>query len=668
MENKDKVSYIDQNESNLRKQARKMVKQKQLFTKRPTHLFMHEKGLTEIPKPKNPNHIIYAYYHNNQISKIVNLNVLYNLTHLHLQWNNITKIEGLEHLTKLKKLYLTSNKISVVENLEGLKYLEELHIEKQNVNGTDPLCFDPRTMVSVGASLRILNVSQNRLSDMSWAKPLRRLEILIVKKNNLENVEEVADNLCALINLVDVNFKENPMTKKHRYKETIIARCSQLRVLDTMPIHNTSRTFLRNFDKVVRLRQLHQRNKISTSHQGVEEFFELNMLPYPRTLSALSISEIPNQRPTKISATDSTYTLMPPNLWCNKSLASPREHIAPPIEPPPPPKEPVYAGQPVKGILKKPMPIKYTLYLGSDVAETNLIEPLQFYRDYVSKNIPVIIRGGCAEWPAVQKWNSHYFRKTLGEKKVTVALTPNGLADGITQDLNGTEYFVMPQEVQMSMSEFLDMLEAKRDNLIPYIQRQNSNLTEDFSELMVDVEQDVSFASQAFNKKPDAVNFWMGDERAVTSMHKDPYENIYCVIDGHKDFILIPPTDIPYVPYKRYPQAEFRRSHDLWDIVPLDREHPNDNSDALDDISMKNGLPWICIDPLNPDLVKYPSYVKAHKFKVRVHKGDCLYLPSLWFHHVTQSHGCIAVNYWYDMDFDIKYCYFKMLEALCDKY
>lgn len=102
------------------------------------------------PKPKHPNHIIYAYYHNNYISKIENLNILYNLTHLHLQWNKISKIEGLNNLTKLKKLYLSNNRITVVENLEGLKYLEELHIEKQSMEDSDSLCFDPKTMIFIG--------------------------------------------------------------------------------------------------------------------------------------------------------------------------------------------------------------------------------------------------------------------------------------------------------------------------------------------------------------------------------------------------------------------------------------------------------------------------------------------------------------------------------------
>ena len=44
--------------------------------------------------------------------------------------------------------------------------------------------------------------------------------------------------------------------------------------------------------------------------------------------------------------------------------------------------------------------------------------------------------------------------------------------------------------------------------------------------------------------------------------------------------------------------------------------------------------------------------------------GDVLYLPSLWFHHLRQSHGCIAVNYWYDMEFDARYTYNNFLREV----
>jgi hypothetical protein len=98
---------------------------------------------------------------------------------------------------------------------------------------------------------------------------------------------------------------------------------------------------------------------------------------------------------------------------------------------------------------------------------------------------------------------------------------------------------------------------------VHYIQRQNSNLTEDLPELVDDLDYSLlNFAKEAFNKEPDAVNFWMGDCRAITSMHKDPYENIYCVVSGFKDFILIPPVDVHLVPRESYHSAIYESDDD----------------------------------------------------------------------------------------------------------
>ena len=88
------------------------------------------------------------------------------------------------------------------------------------------------------------------------------------------------------------------------------------------------------------------------------------------------------------------------------------------------------------------------------------------------------------------------------------------------------------------------------------------------------------------------------------------------------------------------------------------------------------------IDPERPDLEQFPDYSHSSVYRVRLEAGDCLYLPSFWFHHLSQSHGCIgnrvasnmildlnfslflAVNYWYDMEFDIKYNYYNLLQSL----
>jgi jumonji domain-containing protein 7 len=54
---------------------------------------------------------------------------------------------------------------------------------------------------------------------------------------------------------------------------------------------------------------------------------------------------------------------------------------------------------------------------------------------------------------------------------------------------------------------------------------------------------------------------------------------------------------------------------------------------------------------------------------VAVHAGDVLYLPAIWYHHVAQlpdeEHGwVVAVNYWHDMRFDVKYGHFRLVEEL----
>lgn len=36
-------------------------------------------------------------------------------------------------------------------------------------------------------------------------------------------------------------------------------------------------------------------------------------------------------------------------------------------------------------------------------------------------------------------------------------------------------------------------------------------------------------------------------------MHKDHYENLYCVVSGEKRFLLHPPSDRPFIPYGRVP-------------------------------------------------------------------------------------------------------------------
>ncbi|MEE6492515.1 hypothetical protein FKM82_016597 [Ascaphus truei] len=271
---------------------------------------------------------------------------------------------------------------------------------------------------------------------------------------------------------------------------------------------------------------------------------------------------------------------------------------------------------------------------------------LKFYREWLCPNRPCIIRNAFTHWPALHKWTFEYLRAHVGSKTVSVAVTPNGYADAVYRDR-----FVMPEERNMHFTHFLDIVEKKtKPPGVFYIQKQCSNLTEEFPELMGDVESHIPWMSEALGKTPDAVNFWLGESAAVTSLHKDHYENLYCVISGEKRFILHPPTDRPFIPYEMYQPATY--------------EVHEDGSFQVVDHESAEKVPWIPLDPLDPDLSLYPEYKRTRPLHCTVRAGEMLFLPSLWFHHVRQSHGCVAVNYWYDMEFDIRYHYFQLLESL----
>jgi len=237
---------------------------------------------------------------------------------------------------------------------------------------------------------------------------------------------------------------------------------------------------------------------------------------------------------------------------------------------------------------------------------------------------------------------------------------------------------------------------------------------------------------------PDACNIWIGDERVVSSMHKDYYENLFYVASGKKVFHLCPPSDIPFLYEQEVISGRFQHHHPpphqvdsddddddddgrpkprrtrRW-TVALDREEEEDPGEDIvgtptttssneheQEVSISNKkkyskVHWIAADPfacrkdndddfddhddteeeeehqqertteVNESLSSslYPLSKYAHPITVTVQAGELLYLPSLWFHRVTQTCETIGINYWYDMNFESPmWCYFHFLQQL----
>ncbi|KDR83736.1 hypothetical protein GALMADRAFT_236088 [Galerina marginata CBS 339.88] len=273
---------------------------------------------------------------------------------------------------------------------------------------------------------------------------------------------------------------------------------------------------------------------------------------------------------------------------------------------------------------------------------------LEFMR-LVHISRPVIIKG--YQFPALKLWNEEYLGEKMGDRQVSVAVTPNGLADSITRGPDGRLYFVEPSVDKMSMKELLSKLGPNRIDTgeICYLQSQNGNLfssdssydpesdpsSSDFEPLTSDVPRDVPWCSDALGERPDAVNLWIGDERSITSIHSDPYENIYTVVRGEKHFFLLPPTDSWCLKESLYPHANYSRRSPLGtlELIPSPEDVPE--------------VRWSSI--LDPEL---PTALPKEVVPIRVtlHAGETLYLPVGWWHYVQQSGLTIALNWWYDAE------------------
>ena len=296
---------------------------------------------------------------------------------------------------------------------------------------------------------------------------------------------------------------------------------------------------------------------------------------------------------------------------------------------------------------------------------------LVFLKECVAPHQPCVVKNGFLtsdSWHAcVAKWDLSYFETdpALAEKIVKVNATPDGLADAVKSSGND-RVFTTPCEVQMKMGDFVRSLgrgKAEGDAVL-YLSEQNDNLRSHFADsLMRDIPQDIPLAREVFGAESGggdgetfasgsltAVNLWIGDERSVSSLHKDFYENFYFVVKGCKVFDLLPPAAVLNMRYQRFPCKQYTlgsSSSSGGGEVPRARD--------LTLIDCGDDVEWLDEgggDPASPAL------------RVHLREGQMLYVPAMWLHRVTQVEPTIAVNYWFEQAFDHRYVLYNLCRRL----
>lgn len=268
---------------------------------------------------------------------------------------------------------------------------------------------------------------------------------------------------------------------------------------------------------------------------------------------------------------------------------------------------------------------------------------------YVCLKRPFIVRKGCHDWQACQKWSLSHLKTVMKDHPVNVAITPHGNADSVLEIPDDGLIFVIPFEHQERFEDVVDAISKQElhklsSEAVRYAQTQNDNLRNEYEAIFSDVPKSIDFARIALQKQPDAVNFWLGNSYSTTALHKDNYENVYVQVLGWKHFTLLPPVAAPCINEQILPAATYNPS------PSLQKEHLKPQ---LDDPAAT--IPFATWDPDVPNVRATPFSHLVTPMRFTLNPGDMLYLPAMWYHKVQQSCSeegiCVAVNYWYDMEY-----------------
>lgn len=113
-------------------------------------------------------------------------------------------------------------------------------------------------------------------------------------------------------------------------------------------------------------------------------------------------------------------------------------------------------------------------------------------------------------------------------------------------------------------------------------------------------------------------SLWIGNG-STTAAHWDLARNLACVVAGRRRFILLPPEQLP----------------NLY-VGPIDRTLA--------------GQPSSLVDFDDPDFAAHPRFREAipQAQVAWLEPGDALYMPSMWWHHVTTPPPFGAqINFWW---------------------
>lgn len=229
----------------------------------------------------------------------------------------------------------------------------------------------------------------------------------------------------------------------------------------------------------------------------------------------------------------------------------------------------------------------------------------RFQSEYLIPGKPVILTGVMDDWRALSDWTRSYLGGRVGSRRVAIRTERAG-DFSITPD-EGPRYV----REEMTFGEFLRNLDSPSRDRVYYLQAEC--LEEKLPELLPDIRVPI-YADQ---KRLTGCRLWFGPGQRV-ALHYDIGHGLLAMIRGRKRITMYEPSQLPFLYHS-----------------PM--EGPNST------------YPYSLVDVEKPDLVRFPQFARATPIEIVLNKGEMLFLPAFWWHHVVSEGENVAVNFWWQL-------------------
>lgn len=120
---------------------------------------------------------------------------------------------------------------------------------------------------------------------------------------------------------------------------------------------------------------------------------------------------------------------------------------------------------------------------------------------------------------------------------------------------------------------------------------------------------------------------WIGPQDITTPIHNDAFHNVYAQVKGTKRFILVPPT-----------------LHRYLHLFPALHPKHQQSQVLLEHLSSRDSTPSFF-----PNFFTW-DHTNSGILVVTLQPGEILFIPDMWYHHVTSLSPSISINVWTEVN------------------